>query len=346
MNDWKLTAQVTYVVFSTLTGVLCYVIVRNLFGARTAREALIIVICLPSLTAAVAGWAHKEVVTLLFMYLTAHGFWTLLSRPTIAAVIATAAAAAVTVVLRTDAILYLLVFSGLSVAHIGGLQERRQKVRHAIGLGVVTATVLSGLVLNYQFVLRRTNSVDTVRLFGDARYAYDTYVTTNMLRVQAPAESPNDEIASAAFGSAAANQYSIVKAIRRNPKEAARNLLFNLKTLLQEAAHPLLVPVFLYPFVGLALLLPSARAKWKEHLFLAAFVPPCLTTILVFHLEMRYMIPLSLPVAAWAALGIEQLDFRTRRLVRPAVYLLLVALFVAYAFHFRSVYQTHPWRTL
>jgi hypothetical protein len=143
-----------------------------------------------------------------------------------------------------------------------------------------------------------------------------------------------------AFGTPEDNQFSIIKAIMKNPAEAIKNIAFNIKSLLKDLGHPLFIPVFLYPFLGIGIFSTSLRSKWKDHLFLISLLIPTLLTISLFHEEIRYMSPLVPPFVIWIALGISKLRSAIKKPVVIALVFFLATLFIVYTFHMRISQHT------
>lgn len=345
-DNWVFTSQAIYVLFSVLVAGVSYLIAKTLFDVVIARYTLAVMIFLPNLTAAVAGYSHTVVVFMFFLYLSVYAHWFLLLKQdtVMGAIGAVAGLAAASI--RPEYVLYFLMFLLMYLGIVLYKVKGRGLLRPMAPVIIVVGIFLTGAYLHYNFLLTRIASA-RMTLFGDASYAYHVYVDTLRFRAQgAIDEAEAERLVAAAFGSPEENRYSILRAVMRNPREAMKNVLYNAKTLLKEMGHPLFMPVFLYPFIGIGLYGVSWREKWREHLFLAGLFLPCIAALMVFHVEIRYMSPLIPPLAMWVAHGIRQLSTGSGRYVVISLFAVLVCLFTAYAFHFKAVkeqtYVVHP----
>lgn len=345
-DNWSFTSQAIYVLFSVLVAWVSYLIAKTVFDVEIARYTLAVMIFLPNLTAAVAGYSHTVVVAMFFLYLSAYAFWFLLRKRAAVMALIGAVAGLMTVFIRPEYILYFVMFL-LSYLGIVVYKAKGQGLLRPMVSAIVMVSFFGGgLYLHHYLLLTRIASPH-MTLFGDGWFAYHTYIHTLSLRAQGKIDGAEaEQLAAATFGSPEENRYSILRAIMRNPREAGKNVLYNAKTLLKEMGHPLFMPVFLYPFIGIGLYGVSWKEKWREHLFLTSLFLPCIAVLLVFHVEIRYMSPLIPPLAMWVAHGIQQLSNGARGYVVISLFAVLACLFTAYAFHFKAVkaqtYVVHP----
>ena len=333
-HDWVLTSHVVYVVFSTAAAALMYLLAREIISESIARRVLVLSILLPNFTAAVVGYSHTVVVGFGLLLLTMYAFWQLCDRGdrwgwcVVAALSGGAATLA-----RGESVLawplLLLIWFWRRRASAGAGR------RFAMA-GVMTLIVVA-MLFGVSRVAMRIGPGEPIGLLGNARYSYTGYIST--LGYRATGSMDMDvatKLGEQAFGPVGANGYSIPRAIRRNPKEALANIVFNVKSLLKEAGHPLFVPVFLLPLVGIGLTGRSAVAKPAGWLLLASVVPSTLFSLILFHVEIRYMMPLTLPLVVLMAAGLDALTSE-RRWVAGAVYGVTAVLFFAYLAHFHGI---------
>jgi hypothetical protein len=337
--DWHLASQVVYVLFSTLSGWAFYLIAKDLYGGGAARLTLLLLTVLPNLGPAVAGYSHTIVVSLFFLCMLLFSGWRLLTGPaTASGVVGAAAFGLLATLVRPESLLYVVGFACLYVV-VSAARSASPKAR----LGAVCPAVLvlalysAGVVGQHFFLKNRTNS-KYMGFFTDKIYSYTTFTHTLSMRAVGHIDGRVAEaLASEAFGAAEGNNYSIVRAIARNPREELKNLLFNAKELLDAAAHPLFFPFYLYPFVGIGLYAASGAGRWRSHAYLAASALPCLAVVELFHVEIRYMSPLVLPATVWAAAGIDRLSNYIKLYVITLVILVTGVLTMAYAVYFSGI---------
>lgn len=335
-RNWPLSSQVIYVVFSILVVLVCYAMAKALFDVETARYAMVIMIFLPNLTSAVAGYSHAIVPAMFFLYLAAYAYWFLLTGPNVWNAAACGACLLLATVLRPDNILYVMMFVMIFVGVVACRWKSGGGPRALIALGVMLAMVGGGLAIQYR-VTQASSSSPYGTVLGNARYSYITYTHTLSLRaVGFIDEKVAERLGAAAFGPAEENGFSIARAVARNPWEAAKNVAYNVRTLLKEAGNPLFIPVFLYPLLGVGLFAAPWADRWRQYAFLGSLLVPCLVLVTLFHVEIRYMSLMVPPLVMVMAAGIRHLRPEGKRWVVIALIVVLAGVFAASVFHFRD----------
>lgn len=334
-HNWKLSTQVIYVFFSVGIALVFYQFSKTLFDKKTALYSLMITIFLPNLTAAVAGYSHSVVVSLFFLCLSFYFFLLILRKQKIIYSIIFSLFMLAATLIRADNVIYFIIFILIYLVVIIRQHKKRLPILSLFILGIGVILYFIGLKIQYHLIQPRS-STNYLTLFGNKRYSYETYITTFSLRATGSYDARLDrKLSSVAFGTPEENQYSIMKAVMKNPLEVTKNIIFNLKTLLKDLGHPLFMPCFLYPFVGLGLFSTAWNDTWKKHFFLSSLFIPTLATLLFFHVEIRYMSSMVLPLVIWIALGIQRLPERIKKPVVITLIAILVCLFVAYSFQMR-----------
>jgi hypothetical protein len=329
-NSWHVTSWLLYTSFSIILGIVVYQLAKEMFDAQTARFALALSILHPSLTFAVAGYSHTVVVSTTFLYVSLYAYWKILQqqREVVMALVGSVSATLATLV-RPELLLYFALFCcAMLITSISSVAKHKRYKPLAVTIGMLIIYA-SLIVLQHGVIRQRTNSAH-MNLFTDARYSYETYTHTLSLRaVGVIDEDVARKLAREAFGDPEVNQYSITTAMRNNPKEAAKNIIFNLKELLDIAGHPLFMPFFLYILIGVGLAHSHTRQQWRQHLFLSALFLPCLAAVTIMHVEVRYLNPLVPPLIIWMALGMVHLQRSNKRGLQYIFFVLLSALFLA-----------------
>lgn len=335
-GDWQRSSQAIYVIFSALVVLVCYAMAKALFDVETARYTLLILIFLPNLTSAVAGYSHAVVPAMMFLYLAAYTYWLALRDASVWKAAACGACLLLATVLRPDNILYVMMFVVIFAGVVAYRWRSGDDARALIGLGVMVAIVSGGSAIQYRVTQARSSSPYGTVL-GNARYSYITYTHTLSLRaVGFIDEKVAERLGAAAFGPGEENGFSIARAMARNPREAARNVTYNLRSLLKEAGNPLFIPVFLYPLLGIGLVTGPWGGRWHRYAFLGSLLIPCLAVVTLFHVEIRYMSSLVPPLVLVMAAGVRDLNPRVKRCVVTALVIVLAGVFTASVFHFRD----------
>lgn len=342
-RNWEFSSQAIYVVFSILGVLVWYAMARALFDVETARYAMLIMIFLPNLTSAVAGYSHAIVPAMFFLYLAAYVYWFLWTEPTIPRAAGFAIFILLATSIRPDNALYFLLFVSIFIGTVLYRGKRWPSPRGVMALCIILAIFGGGLYVHYRMTQARSSSPYGTVL-GNARYSYITYTHTLSLRaVGFIDERVAERLGAVAFGPAEENRFSIVRAVAKNPREALKNIAYNARTLLKEAGSPLFIPIFLYPFLGVGLFSVPWRERWRQYFFLGSLLLPCLAMLILFHVEIRYMSPLVPPLVMVMASGIRHLSLDIRRYVVISLIVILAGVFTASAFHLRSAKdQAYP----
>jgi hypothetical protein len=329
LHNWLLSTHVLFVLCSTGAAVLTYLLVRAIYSESVAVRALILSILLPLFSAAVVGYSHTIVVGYCLVLATILAFWQLCQgKSQLLWSIICAVVGGFAMLIRTEYLVLWPLLLCVWLWHRRGIA--RPEARFA--LAAAMTMVVFGMLLAVSRAQHAVAPDEPIGLLGNARYSYHTFLHTLSLRTSGTIE---DEAAivlgERAFGPEQLIGYSIPRAIMMNPKVVAANVAFNIQSLLKWAGHPLFMPVFLLPLVGIGLVGRAPAAKRSGWLLLAAVIPPALIHNLLFHVEIRYMMPLSLPLIVLTAKGLD-VAAEERPWVPWAVYAALMCLLVAYLF--------------
>jgi hypothetical protein len=336
LRSWVLSSHALYVIFSTMIGVSIYALVYSVYDRQVARHALVLSALMPNYTAAVIGYSHTPVVAWGFLVVAVYAFWRLSNddvEQTIWAVIATLASCGA-ILVRPESLFSCL----LLVAAWLWIRGSHRWTRRAATAAAMGGTVLAMLIGAALWAMT-ISTTEPIGLFGSARYSYNTYITTFSMRALKGEADPAlaTTLSQRAFGTAKDNGYSVFRAIRRNPPEAVKNVVFNVRSLLAAAGHPLFMPLFLYPLVGIGFVSQSALRRRGGWFFIASVVPGTVASLLFLHVEIRYMVPLVLPLLILIAAALDRFERDGRPYIVWATYLLTGLLSLAYLIYFRMV---------
>jgi hypothetical protein len=327
LRHWLLSSHALYVVSATAAPILTYLLAREALPEGIATKTLILAIFLPHFTAAVVGFSHAVPAGYCFLLVTLLAFQQLCKQPNprwwwLAAAIAGGAA----VLIRSE---YLLVLPVLWAIWMWRWRDAAGVARR-LALSGVMALVVFGMLFAVSRVEASIDPGEPIGLLGNARYGYWTFLHTLTIRENGITDEPRAvQLGDSLFGPGEANHYSIARAIVRNPKVVLANVAFNLKELLKDAGHPLFIPAFLLPLVGAGFIGRRPRMNAEQWLIFSSVVPGTLAVLLLFHPEIRYMTPLTLPLVIMMANGLDGLEHEWPWLPR-LVYAVLALLFLAY----------------
>lgn len=335
VGNWLLTTHLLYVVASTASAVLLYLLVRPMYGESVARRAVLLALVMPNYTAAVVGYSHTPVVGHALLMALLYAFYRMTGDGDDRKwYVAAAVAASAAVLVRPETLLCFLLLLGVWV------WTRWHTVSPARTVGVAMAMcafVLLALV-GVERVALRADPTEPFGLLGNPRYSYSAYIHTLSMRALDGRVDSDAAIrlGEQAFGSAASNEYSILRAARRNPREAFANLAYNVKSLMKDAGHPLFMPVFLFPLVGIGLISRRHVGCGPAWLIMASVVPATLASVLLTHVEVRYLMPLVMPLLVLIAVAVEDLAAAGWRWVPGLTYALCAAVSLTYLLYFHG----------
>lgn len=224
--NWTILSYIIYVVFSTLSAWAFYLIAKDLYGTGAARLTVLLLMVLPGFGPGVAGYSHKDVVSVFLICMFLFFGWRLLSGPATAARVAGAAAFGLLATLvRPELLLYVLGFALLQVVSAVRSAPGGARAGSVYPAVAVLALYSAGVAGHYAYLKSKSDS-KTLGIFTDAKYSYDTFTHTLGIRAAGVVDPKiATPLANKAFGTAEGNGYSIVRAIRKNPKEEVKNLL-------------------------------------------------------------------------------------------------------------------------
>lgn len=159
-----------------------------------------------------------------------------------------------------------------------------------------------------QFVNHNTKDKTTASVFSDSKYSYFTFIHTYSLRYFDIVDDEKAIKASAPFiGNPKENNYSISKAILKNPKQFLSNCFYSMKELLDYFGHPLFMPFFLYFFIGGLFLKLSSKEIYGMYIILFLLLLHIIPLI-IFHVSVKYMTQLSSLIVILTSLGATKLN--------------------------------------
>ena len=280
---------------------------------------LILGLFLPNLTTAVAGYSHTTTVSAFFILAALYALISFVkgSGSPIKYGLYFAFFTLAGTFIRPESLVILMVLSLCIFFYKSRIIHKK-----VLFIGLSWLIIAIGLMGHGAFVKSRSNSKHP-SLFSDAGYTYRTYMATfsdarhkykyyeNSIVLKCDTcveDTVALNLSTQAFGSAESNQYSMFRAMLKNPKVALLNDFYNIKKMLDFFAHPLFCPFYLYLFIGMGLF-ALIRQKDKQTLvlllsfFFISFIP-----ILFARAEIRYMMNCLFPVLYLAAYGISQLQ--------------------------------------
>lgn len=331
-GSWAVASKVVFIVFSFLTTVVLFRWAAEMFNLQTAKILLILSVFIPSLTVTYAGYTHSVVAGLFFFTTACYSFWKLMNYGLWKHTVCFALYAVLTVLIRPELILIISVLITAWIFKI--IFQKKQSAKYANIMHPFFAVVVLALFLfaHKTFVSSRNIDQNRAGVFSDSRYSYRTFTHIFCVREDLIIEDSVAEAkASRFFGTARENNYSMAKAIGNNPKKYIENVLFNIKRSLDLIPHPLVIPFFLFFFTGLGIFNSQFTQLKYFHLFLLSIIVFTLITHSLFHVQIKYLANISIPVLLWSASGISQIE--SRKLKNGSIICCVAGLFFVYAMY-------------
>ncbi|MHB8258886.1 MAG: hypothetical protein ACYDCN_09605 [Bacteroidia bacterium] len=316
-----------YIFFSSFTSLILYLLIKEMFDENISLIAIILLIFLPNISVAVAGYSHTLTVGSFFLISYFYFLWKIWNSDTLnfKYIVLAVFFALSACFFRPD---NLLIIFGLICVTCLYIIFSRKKTNYLWSSTIIIISIAAGLFTHSICVKEKSNSKITT-IFSEAQYSYLTFTHTLSLRA---GKGINDSIATRlgtiAFGTPTSNNYSILKAIKKNYNEEIRNLIYNVKELLDNFAHPLFLPFFLYFFVGTGIIYLCIQNKTRHLLYLGSILILSPLPLLIFHVEIRYMMTLTFPIIIFASVGIGTVE---NKKVRNAILIATISLlFIVY----------------
>ena len=330
---------VLFVCFSTLLSGAGFLLAKRLFDELTAKIFAILLIFLPHFTVAIAGYSHSVVVGVALLWSAFYVNSSLLvgfaagtgwqGKGRFAQVVATVLLYTLAIYIRPEnaVLVFPMIFiNGLVFGE--SLTNDTLKVSAGVAVALGLAIALHGVFIGQR------NIESSAGLFADKSYSYITFLHTLSMRSSGRIDDDLAmDLGEAAFGRAEANGFSVPRAVLNNPAEFARNIVFNLQDVLATAAHPLFLPFFLYLFTGLGLVRMWRESK-KPLAFLCCTGLLALPFLVLFHVEVRYMANLAMPMLIVSAFGLRSISEQAMRNTFLTLFVLgVLGIYSAYLVH-------------
>lgn len=315
-----LASSICYISFSLSISIIMYLIAKELFNERSAIITLLIMILLPNLTVAVAGYSHTPTVSLALILFSAYilVLWNASKIKTTYCISLFSVSSILAIYTRPESIIIVVALALLSSFN------NEVKLRQRLFFTTFSLMLITISVFTHHAIIRQRSNAKYVGAFSDAQYSYHTFMHTLSLRNQT---GINDSIAMRLsiqeFGHPEDNDWSISKAVKKNPKATLSLFVFNVKELLDNFAHPLFYPIYLFIFIGGGILSCVDGNNIFHKGLIPVFLISALIPVIVFHVEIRYLANALIPLILLTSYGIDQINDSSRKI--KIVTLLLVA---------------------
>lgn len=338
IDNYRITSYLIFVLSSTL---FCYIIYKwasEKYNRETGIISLYLLLFLPNAAISYAGYTHCIVAALSLLTLSAYRFWKLWRNETTFNHLAFVLPALCAIALRPELILlFMFLMVCFYFFRLTGIMNcTRSELTWKLMLFPVMLTAF--LYIHKSFVKSR-NVNENTSAFSDSFYSYRSFVSVYCFRQEQPfTDSLAVALSTPHFGTPQENNNSIAKAISKNPIEVIKNVAYNFLQALKLIPHPLVVPFYLFFFVGLAIFNKNQKLLNRFNLFLVTIAAIPVATLFFFIVLVKYVGAVVIPVIMLASTGINSIA--NKRAKYWTVLMLMLSLFAISLLYFLSFVQT------
>lgn len=302
VGDMEVAFKLCYVFFSSVLIISIFLISLRLYDRKTAVISSLLTIFLPAVSITIyIAMRHVIFISLLFLslyfileaYLTKKNLYYCLGGIFLGF-------ASIT---RGEGI--VIFFSIFIIFILKSYFEKKEKTKKTLSGNIIfLASFLFLLIPHKIFVSCASGSWG---IGGDTKYQYYTFVGGQGFIDKIKA-SDVVEYGLKIYGSGEENNYSILTAIKKKPGAYLARVIKNAKDFLVVFPTPTVLPFFLLPFIGLALIgLMNNYATMEVHLiFIAIITTFIIMIVFVFNIIPRYLTPVVPIMIIWSADGIKK----------------------------------------
>ena len=199
-------------------------ILEKITSRRTGMIALLILLFLPNLTVAIAGYSHTLTVGVFFVLVSIY-LIILLSYSGIKFLIPTllfSVSSILAIYIRPESIIIILSLYLLLMI------KRNIKILNKVCFLCLSLVLIStGIFFHAKFIKQKSNSV-TAGIFSDKKYSYLAFIHAYCLHTGANINDTTAiKLSARYFGTPESNDWSIYNAIKKNPHAEVLNILSN-----------------------------------------------------------------------------------------------------------------------
>jgi len=314
---------ICYVIFSAALIIPVFLISLRVYGKETAIISSLLLIFIPALSITIY-YSLRHVIFNFFLYLSLYFILIAYLDKKTANYALGGFFLGMTYLARGEGLIVFLVICLVIILML--LFEKKLQKKHGFKIFII---FIGGFLICFiPHILYVYNSTGQLSFGGDRNYKY--YVFTTGQGVVDNVKGDTDalvEYGYKIYGSAEENNNSIFNAIKKNPKAYISRIIKNFKNLLDVLPSTLLIPFFLYPFCGLALieLLNNDEQLKVAILFISVVMSFVFLLTIIYYVQTKLLTPIVPIVLTWAAYGIKKTQdaIREQRLLKFA-YLPLV----------------------
>ncbi len=198
----------------------------------------------------------------------------------------------------------VIVFTVLLVIVLKGLLEKNKQFKDIFKKALVFICLfLPPFLFSSLYVY---NSTGNWSIGGDKKWKYDHFITG-----QGVIDGVSNNVIEhgyKVYGSAEENNNSILTAIKKNPKAYISRVIKNFKILLDVLPSPVIIPFYLYLFMGIALfeLLGDSDQMKGSIIFIATVISFILLWTIVFFVQAKHLVPIVPVFAIWVSHGMKR----------------------------------------
>lgn len=312
-GSYKISSFLIFCISSTGFCFVIYKWIKEKYGSLSSTIALWLLLFLPNAAITYAGYSHCIAAALFFFTLALYRFWKLWRNETSANHLAFIFSALCAVALRPEMVLVFIFM--MACFYLVRLTDFFESLKSKLTwrLLLFPAILFCFLFAHKSFVSSRNVNTNTTA-FSDSFYSYRSFISVYCFKQgEIFTDSLSIALSTPHFGTPEKNNNSILTAMLGNPVEVLKNVTYNFTQALKLIPHPLVVPFFLLPFMGLGMFYREKKPLSDFNLLvLSAGIIPVLVLFL-FIVTVKYLSAITIPVIILCAYGISKIDGRVFR---------------------------------
>ncbi len=309
IGDIDVAFKICYILFSGVLICSIFLISLRLYGKETAVISSLLTIFLPAVSITIY-MAMKHVIFISLLYLSLYFILiAYLNNKTKYYVLSGISLGFLWLARGEGVIIFLAI---LIVFILTSFFEDKRINKNIFKNNVIFA--LSFLLLYLPYILIIYKSTENWGVGGDKKYSYETFVGGQGFVDKIKANEVI-QYGIKIYGSGEENNYSILNAIRKKPRAYIHRIINNGKELLVQLPSPTVLPFYLLPFIGIALieLLQYDNLGKANIIFMTIIASFIMMIIFVFNIIPRYLTPIVPIMIIWSAYGIKKIQDTLRK---------------------------------
>ena len=310
-----ITSSVIFVFSNFMISLGLYNLTKLIYGNKAAWYVLFLSLTFPFLSINSAGYSHTLYLSTGFLIFSIFFYQSYLEKRNITYLPFFILCVVLSTLVRTE-MLFVSIFYATFASFYKFFFDKSDS-KKLIGEIILLIIILAIIIISFKnFITHISIDKSFVGLFNDYRYTYEVWTHTLSFRLKGYFDAEWSLMKSAElFGSPENNNYSILIAMFNNPVEFFKNILFNAKEIFKNITFPSLLPFYYFILLGFYFININFVHKNEKFLHLLFVILLLIAIQLIFHSEIRYLIPVATIIIIFIAQGLTKLTSKSSNLI-------------------------------